>query len=245
MLWWTLRQLKKQLTSDNSETRIQAAQKLGEIKDSRAVEPLIAALKDRRVQEAAIVALGKIGDARALEPLIAALKDIYSDVRWWAAYALGKIGDARAVESLIAALKDSDSDVGAAEALGKIGDTRAVEPLMSVLEDGNGEWRSRARVDAARALGEIGDARAVGPLIQSVSDKWVSEFAVESLKKLLERYASEVSEDDLHATISLSDVVEYSYSTAGACQTIVSEKVSCSLVRQLARQELIRRGLEV
>ena len=52
-------------------------------------------------------ALGKIGRP-AVEPLIAALKDRNSDVRRYAAWALGEIGDARVVVPLIGALKDED-----------------------------------------------------------------------------------------------------------------------------------------
>jgi HEAT repeat protein len=85
----------------------------------------------------AVEALGKIGDARAVDPLIAALKDEDSNVRKNAAEALGKIGNARVVDPLIAALKDENRDVqkNAVEALGKIGDARAVEPLITALEN--------------------------------------------------------------------------------------------------------------
>jgi HEAT repeat protein len=78
-----------------------------------AVEPLIAALKNRDdyVRRYATVALGKIGDTRAIEPLIAALKDEDEDVREGAVESLGEIRDARAVVPLIAALKDNDEDV--------------------------------------------------------------------------------------------------------------------------------------
>jgi HEAT repeat protein len=65
------------------------------------------------VRYAVTEALVKIG-APAMEPLIAALKDKDSkdsDVCQAAAEALGEIKDPRAVEPLIAALKDEDSDV--------------------------------------------------------------------------------------------------------------------------------------
>ncbi|MCP4258867.1 MAG: HEAT repeat domain-containing protein, partial [Planctomycetes bacterium] len=54
---------------------------------------------------------GEIKDARAVESLIAALKDNNSTVRWSAAEALGKIKDARAVGPLIDALEDDDNSV--------------------------------------------------------------------------------------------------------------------------------------
>jgi len=78
--------------------------------------------KDPEVRKNAAKALGKIKDPRAVEPLIATLKDKDSDVRWHAARALEKIQDPRAVEPLIATLKDKDSEVRwhAAEALEKI-----------------------------------------------------------------------------------------------------------------------------
>jgi hypothetical protein len=74
------------------------------------------------VQYSAAIALGQINDTRAVEPLIQALKDNDSNVRYGAAIALGQINDTRAVEPLIQALKDNDSNVryGAATALGQI-----------------------------------------------------------------------------------------------------------------------------
>jgi HEAT repeat protein len=73
---------------------------LGEIKDPRVVEPLIAALKDTdaNVRRRAFLALGDVKDPLAVEPLIAALKDTDIYVRHNAADALGKIKDLRAVE---------------------------------------------------------------------------------------------------------------------------------------------------
>jgi HEAT repeat protein len=118
------------------QERRAAAYALGEIKDPRAVEPLIQALGDPSgwVCEAAAYALGEIKDPRAVEPLIAALKDWDYYVPKAAREALVKIGKP-AVEPLIMALKDEDEDVryAAAYALGEIKDPRAVEPLIKAL----------------------------------------------------------------------------------------------------------------
>ena len=78
--------------------------------------------KDSNVCRAAARALGNIGDARAVEPLIALLRDRDRDVCKAAAEALEKIGEP-AVEPLVAALKDPWGPVRqhAAELLGKIG----------------------------------------------------------------------------------------------------------------------------
>lgn len=62
------------LKDKHSRVRSEAAVVLGNIKDPRAVEPLIAAIKDTQVRWDAARALVKIGGP-AVEPLIAALKD--------------------------------------------------------------------------------------------------------------------------------------------------------------------------
>ena len=66
---------------------------LGELRDTRAIEALIAALKDEKglVRSSATEALGEIKDPRAIEPLIAALRDEGWLVRQSATKALAKI----------------------------------------------------------------------------------------------------------------------------------------------------------
>lgn len=79
----------------------------------------------------AICILGMIKkDARAVEPLIAALKDENRDVRCSAVWALGALKEPRAVEPLITALKDKDEYVRtqAAGILEVIKAPRAAEP---------------------------------------------------------------------------------------------------------------------
>jgi predicted phosphoribosyltransferase len=60
--------------------------------------------EDKEVREAAAEALGMIRDTRAVDVLIPALGDEDWDVRQRAAYALGQIGDPRAAAPLRAAL---------------------------------------------------------------------------------------------------------------------------------------------
>jgi HEAT repeat protein len=148
-----------------------AAEALGEIGDSGAVEPLIAALKNDAysgVRWKAAEALSKIG-APAVEALIGALSHDDDDVRWKAAIALGEIGDRRAVEPLIILLCDEDRFVKshAALALGAIGEP-AVNPLLRALREGDGNLRWGAAI----ALGKIRDPRAIEPLIQALADKY-------------------------------------------------------------------------
>jgi HEAT repeat protein len=85
----------------------------------------------------AAMALGWLKDARAMEPLIQALKDEDTDLREHAAEALGEIGDTGAVEALIEALWDERERVRetAIEALKNIGDERAVLALEQAVRD--------------------------------------------------------------------------------------------------------------
>lgn len=78
MLRWTLRQLQ----SGSSETRIRAAEKLGNSRNEQVVDALVAVLKDENldVRKAAAEALGKIGNLRAVEPLAATLQDNARDL---------------------------------------------------------------------------------------------------------------------------------------------------------------------
>jgi len=127
-----------------------AARMLGRIGDPRALDALMAMLKERegtRPAAAAALALGKIGDARAVEPLVAALSDILSETRAEAAAALGKIGDKRAMRALIRALSD---DVGAVreqavEALDKMGYFSAEEPPTAALGSRHADVRAAAK----------------------------------------------------------------------------------------------------
>jgi HEAT repeat protein len=148
--------------------RLSAAKALGEMKDARAVEPLIAILKDESCGSTAANALVKIGRP-AVEPLINALKEKKALVRRNAAMALEKMKDASTVEPLITALKDEDPLVRmrAASALGNIKSANATEPLIAALKDKN----ALVRRNAAIALGEIKNARAVEPLMASLKDR--------------------------------------------------------------------------
>ena len=97
---------------DDQNVRLAAASALGRVGDSRAVEPLLSALKDQpRVEEVTIIALGKIGDARAVSSLITALEDANWEIRGTIAKALGKIGDPQATKPLVNLLRDESENV--------------------------------------------------------------------------------------------------------------------------------------
>jgi HEAT repeat protein len=102
-----------------------AASVLGEIKDERAVEPLIEALSHKApgIIIVAAKALGEIGDKRAIEPLTRAYHHPKVYVRYPIVIALSQFkDDERALMALEEVLRDPDPDLRriAAIALGKV-----------------------------------------------------------------------------------------------------------------------------
>lgn len=161
----------KALNHKNHEIRKIAGEALAKIGEE-AVDPLIAAARDRSHQhcrEAAIEAIGNIKDSHAVQTLMRALSNRDGSIQEAAAFALGEIGDPRAVTSLIETLTEEKHRVRqvAASSLGKIGDPKAVASLANALTD----RKRRVRQAAASALGEIGDSRAIKPLINALRDR--------------------------------------------------------------------------
>ena len=177
-----------------------AADALGKLKDTQAVEPLSEVLLrdgDADVRASAAWALGEIGDASAVETLIKALNDEDSGVREKAVAALGKMGK-DAFEPLVQALSAKKARVrkGAALALGNLRIKDAIKPLSEALHDKNFEVRwcaaqslanigrdafevlldaskeedEEVRWCAASALGKLKDKRAVQHLISLLDD---------------------------------------------------------------------------
>jgi HEAT repeat protein len=152
------------LEHPDSDVRWKAAIALGEIKDPRAIGPLIRQLSDtdRFVKSRVAHALGMIG-APAVNPLIWTLREGDGNLRWGAAIALGRIKDPQAVEPLIQALADKYENVRAeaATSLAAIGKP-AIAPLIWFLKHSEGGMR----IEVMNALGELHANDAIEPLVQ-------------------------------------------------------------------------------
>lgn len=146
--------------------RIFAAKALGNLEDSRAIEPLIAAAAsdpDELVRQKAAYALGNLAeignkDPQAVESLIRALDDPDPRARQKAALALGAYKDPRVIEPLIHRLSDGDCLVRTfvTLALGKIGDKTAIKAIMPLLHDKDDDVRREAAA-ALKTLGVSGE----------------------------------------------------------------------------------------
>lgn len=155
--------LTQALNDEVTNVRIAAARALGNIRDKRAVRPLIQALKDKdsKVRGEVAWALSKIGEP-AVEPFINELKNgklsIQKEIVWF----LLEIGGVRALEPLIQIRKsgglkglDLQLILKVNSVIENIRDSRAVEPLIQALKDGD----YYTRCIAAKALGNIRDSK--------------------------------------------------------------------------------------
>jgi HEAT repeat protein len=199
MLWWTLWRLKRQLESDSPFfMRALSAEKLGDLGNKKAVEPLIVALKDydHNVRREAAKALGRIGDARAIEPLIGTLKDSDRDVCKEAAKALEALkyepADKKQRAIMFVVSEKWDKVVG----LG----TDALEPLIASLKGSNIMLMTPFAETVRRTVGELValfSSRAAGPLITAFrsasNDSNIAGkiIAAEALKKVKGEHAVE------------------------------------------------------
>lgn len=149
-----------------------AAYLLGDIGDTRVVEPLLTALKsesDRYVRLAMLLALGKTGDARAFGALVSALEGAV----WTPDYRrivadVARVGGTRAITPLIRFVQRQDYTYGAAAHAARAlaafkGDARVVDGLSGALRLG-AEFSTLEAVSAA--LGEIGEVRGAQALLK-------------------------------------------------------------------------------
>ena len=122
---------------------------------------------DIEVREAAAESLGRIPSSHALNALTSGMKNKDLFVRIASAKALGLMGHPKAISLIIKEMENDNfyARRNATRALGSIGDARAVAPLLDLLEQHlASEGYDPDLAGIVKALGEIGDARAAGPL---------------------------------------------------------------------------------
>jgi HEAT repeat protein len=242
-----------------------AAQKLGELGSSEAVEPLLQALRDHssEVRVKAIESLEKLGDRRAVEPVIQCLQDSDFFVRTRAAWALAKFGDESAIAPLIQALREEDQSTACgaiASSLGEFRDPEAIAPLIEVLQSGGQNLRdsfsfNHVRLSVVRALGLIEDSRTTDALVEVLRDResilpsrrgdWrelqqVTQLAGEAL---LNRQHSEVTE--LLAQLLQDSERQIRCNTLLALTDISDGKVVDLLILGLSDADSLLRGAAI
>lgn len=153
----------------DAELRRRAVFVLGRSHDPRAVEPLLAAFRDRdsEVRRTAVLWAGN-SDPRFYDAYVRALEDRDSDVRRQASRWIGTFQDAGTTDVLLRNLagRDVDMQISAALSLGQRKDPRVTPALIAALRDPN----DRVQAYAALALGELKDPAAVEPLLTRVRE---------------------------------------------------------------------------
>ncbi len=129
------------------------------------------AQKDTNTRMEAALKLGQAKNSKYLQLLTDALKDSNKAIRWTAAEALWEMGDKKAVPALIEYLEKGEAyewgKVLTMDALASLKDPQAVNPLIRMLESANPFLRRSAAV----ALFTIGDDRAIPALIGLLKDQ--------------------------------------------------------------------------
>ncbi|MEN6371769.1 MAG: HEAT repeat domain-containing protein [Armatimonadota bacterium] len=132
-----------------------AAIALGKLGDSRAIEPLAAALENESVAPYAALSLAQLGDCRGVQYLLNMLKSSEERQMSKAIYALGESKDHRAVKPLVEMLNSETIHCGeklsVLSALARIGTKEAVAAIESVMSSGG-----ESAMDAAGELAKLG-----------------------------------------------------------------------------------------
>lgn len=179
LLLWKER-FKEQSSENYTKARCLAATVLGNLKDNKAVLPLLYVLNNKnenyKLRLSCAEALGRIGNNYAVAPLIDVVSDedeksIY--LRESAAKALGMLGDLRAVDPLVSILETKKGLIDKftflkeriIESLGRIGekDNRTLKALKNALMD----EAAYIRLGAIEALSEIANDEAI-PLVENM-----------------------------------------------------------------------------
>jgi HEAT repeat protein/energy-coupling factor transporter ATP-binding protein EcfA2 len=151
-------------------------QALGEIKDSRALDPLLglyAREKAAQVRASILGALAGQADPRAQDLLLRALHDKDPRLRIAAIETLGRLRDPGALNRLLPLLEAGPrrQRLAVIAAVGQIGDQRAVPALARHLDDREEE----VSVKAAGALDDLGDPRGRSSLKNFLNDASVTK----------------------------------------------------------------------
>jgi HEAT repeat protein len=184
------------VNEDYFGARVGAIFCLGELREIRAVQPLIEALW-REDDETTFFdvgdALEKIGDT-AVRPLIRALESSNAVIRSNAAAILGHFKDPLATPALIGILQDESQDarISAVSALGRLEDARAVEPLIAALADDDPAVREATVRVLAQIGSKLNSPRIIEVLAKAMHDSdWgTRQSAAEMLLKLDSPYAN-------------------------------------------------------
>jgi HEAT repeat protein len=241
------------LRDTDRSVRLEAIRYLARSLDSRAVDGLIFALRDpdSEIRAEAAAGLRESSDPRIVPTMIKWLEDDDEKVRASAVDLLRRSADPRAAEPLLAALERSHDRerIEVVLALAELRYACAVDLIMEALPDAH-RFQVGARLlhveGLVEALGRTGNIRAIGPLVGLLGHGSydVRKQAGAALSRILEHNSADVREQQLQELAGLTYVaIERQEEICTGIYHRWTDGVDVSQVRQLARQELVRRGL--
>jgi HEAT repeat protein len=184
--------LAEMLKSKDEDLRDKAVEALADLKDKRAVGPLLHKMSDQRISFRLGFAksLGKIGDSKAIPALLEMFEresdsqfSPYNCERVVVAVALARMGNKVGWNYLLAKLEvcEGKDKIKLAVEMACLGDQRTLEPLLAAAVDNDSACNA---ADAIDALGELGDARAIPVLRKLLKSSNISFPAARALERL-------------------------------------------------------------
>ncbi|MBE9219966.1 NACHT domain-containing protein [Dolichospermum flos-aquae] len=188
-------------TSEDEDTRRQAAESLGKIGvgNAEAIAALVELIKTskneytRRLAADSLRKIG-VGNAEAIAALVESIRTSEDEyTRRWAADSLGKIGvgNAEAIAALVELINTSEDEYTrrlAADSLGKIGvgNAEAIAALVELINTSEDEYTRWRAADSLRKIG-VGNAEAIAALVELINtseDEYTRRWAADSLGKI-------------------------------------------------------------
>jgi hypothetical protein len=177
------------LNSPSTKRRLQAAERLGYLKNETSADALLHALEDEvmAVRYCAARSLAAHGQTKHIEATLLAF-DTEHEINWLRLVEITCDYGSFAVPTLLSVLENSQRKYPnniinvAIRALGVLKEPQAVHELIHLLDHSD----FSIRLNAARALGDIGDPAAISPIAELSHDPdWaVRNKAVEAIGKL-------------------------------------------------------------
>jgi hypothetical protein len=198
------------LRDTNDIIRERAVCALGQIKDERAVEPLIKSLSDKYIRREAVYALGEIGDSRTVQPLIGLLE--VPEMVIPAIRVLGSLNDKRAVEPLLKQLRSLDKEIREATvtALYNLDEVPNFDRMKKFWENRESERRKSEAYVRARIGDLITRARVYASQMQNEGERDLLTFVhnVYEIIRLMEKGAK-LSVRELNQSSQKASIIDY------------------------------------
>ena len=160
------------LRDSDDGVRWNAAESLGKLGSTEAVDALMAVINDSEegVRVAAIDSLGSLGDPRAVQRLIVALRSSTKRVRWHAASALANFSTPEAQDTINGAFQHGELDIIAAAHKYFLArrDPDTISALIRAMNEHGG-------YEMANDFRNSGDSRLV-----DAADQWESRYEQEN-----------------------------------------------------------------